>query len=130
MDVHHERYPALAHDFLVEADYIHVVDLAKGHLAALQYSGTHRGTEIINLGTGTGYSVFDVIHAFEKANGVKIPYVITERRPGDIDECYADPTKARELLGWKAEKTLYDMCRDSWNWQKNNPNGYESAEHS
>ena len=99
-------------------DYIHVVDLAKGHLAALKYSETHTGTEIVNLGTGTGYSVMDVIKAFESANGVKIPYVIAPRRSGDIATCYADPTKARELLGWTAEKTLEDMCRDSWRWEQ------------
>ena len=99
-------------------DYIHVVDLAKGHLAALKYSEKHTGTEIVNLGTGTGYSVMDVIKAFESANGVKIPYVIAPRRSGDIATCYADPTKARELLGWTAEKTLEDMCRDSWRWER------------
>ncbi len=99
-------------------DYIHVVDLAKGHLAALKYSETHTGTEIVNLGTGTGYSVLDVIKAFEKANGVKIPYVIAPRRSGDIATCYADPTKARALLGWTAKKTLEDMCRDSWRWER------------
>ena len=100
-------------------DYIHVVDLAKGHLAALRYSYEHKGTEIINLGTGVGYSVLDVIHAFEKANGVKIPYEIAPRRSGDIATCYADPAKAYQLLGWKTEKTLEDMCRDSWRWQQN-----------
>ncbi len=99
-------------------DYIHVVDLAKGHLAALRYSSEHRGTEIINLGTGTGYSVLDVIHAFERANGLKIPYEIAPRRSGDIAVCYADPTKAHRLLGWRAEKTLEDMCADSWRWQR------------
>ncbi len=99
-------------------DYIHVVDLAKGHLAALRYSEAHSGTEIINLGTGTGYSVLDVIHAFEKANGVHIPYEIAPRRSGDIAVCYADPTKAHRLLGWHAEKTLEEMCADSWRWQQ------------
>ncbi len=99
-------------------DYIHVVDLAKGHLAALRYSYEHKGTEIINLGTGVGYSVMDVIHAFEKANGLKIPYEIAPRRSGDIATCYADPAKAYQLLGWKTEKTLEDMCRDSWRWQQ------------
>ena len=99
-------------------DYIHVVDLAKGHLAALHFSETHKGTEIINLGTGTGYSVLDVIRAFEKANGVRIPYEIAPRRSGDIAVCYADPAKARDLLGWKAEKTLEDMCADAWRWQQ------------
>ena len=99
-------------------DYIHVVDLAKGHLAALRFTQTHSGTEIINLGTGVGYSVLDVIRAFEKANGVRIPYEIAPRRGGDIAVCYADPTKAHQLLGWKAEKSLEDMCADSWRWQQ------------
>ncbi len=100
-------------------DYIHVVDLAKGHLAALRFSAENRGTEIINLGTGTGYSVLDVIHAFESANGLRIPYEIAPRRSGDIAVCYADPTKAHEKLHWRAEKTLEDMCRDSWRWEQN-----------
>ena len=99
-------------------DYIHVVDLAKGHLAALRYSEQHTGTEIINLGTGVGYSVLDVIHAFEAANGVKIPYEIAPRRDGDIAVCYADPSKAHALLGWKTEKTLEEMCADSWRWEQ------------
>ena len=99
-------------------DYIHVVDLARGHLAALRYSAEHTGTEIINLGTGTGYSVLDVIHAFETANGLHIPYEIAPRRSGDIAVCYADPSKAHKLLGWSAEKTLEDMCRDSWRWEQ------------
>ena len=99
-------------------DYIHVVDLAKGHLAALRYSEMHEGTEIINLGTGTGYSVLDVIHAFETATGVRIPYEFAPRRSGDIAVCYADPGKALRLLGWRAEKTLEEMCADSWRWQQ------------
>jgi len=99
-------------------DYIHVVDLAKGHIAALSYAEHHKGTEIINLGTGIGYSVLEIIHAFEKATGVPVPYVITGRRSGDIAECYASTDKAAKLLGWKAEKTLEDMCRDSWRWQQ------------
>lgn len=106
-------------------DYIHVVDLAKGHVAAALYADTHTGTEIINLGTGHGYSVLDIIHAFEQENGIHIPYQIEARRPGDIAECYADAAKAKELLGWEAEKEIADMCRDGWRWQKNNPNGYE-----
>ncbi|MCI8549872.1 MAG: UDP-glucose 4-epimerase GalE [Lachnospiraceae bacterium] len=105
-------------------DYIHVVDLAKGHVAALSYGEKNTGVEIFNLGTGTGYSVLEIVNAFEQVNGVKIPYDIVERRPGDIAECYADASKAERLLGWKAEKTLEDMCRDTWNWQKNNPEGY------
>ena len=107
-------------------DYIHVVDLAKGHVAAAAYAAEHTGVEVINLGTGHGYSVLDIVKAFEKVNGVKVPYKIVERRPGDIAECWADPKKAKELLGWTAEKTLEDMCRDTWRWQTMNPNGYEA----
>ena len=99
-------------------DYIHVVDLAKGHLAALKYADGHKGCEVFNLGTGHGYSVLDLVKTFEKVNGVKIPYVITDRRPGDIALCYADTAKAEKVLGWKAEKDIEDMCRDSWNWQQ------------
>ena len=106
-------------------DYIHVVDLAKAHVKAVDYALGHKGTEVFNIGTGVGYSVLDMVKAFEKSNNLKIPYVIVERRPGDIDICYADSSKAENLLSWKAEKTLEDMCRDSWNWQKNNPNGYD-----
>ncbi len=99
-------------------DYIHVVDLAKGHAAALTYSANHTGAEVFNLGTGRGSSVLDLVKSFEKVNGLKLPYVIAPRRAGDIAECYADASKAKRLLGWKAEKTLDDMCRDSWNWTK------------
>ena len=106
-------------------DYIHVVDLAKGHVAAIQYLMSHTGEGVFNLGTGHGYSVLDMVHAFEEANGVKVPYEITARRLGDLATCYADPAKSLEVLGWKAEKNLVDMCRDTWNWQKQNPNGYE-----
>ena len=106
-------------------DYIHVVDLARGHVAAIDYLMSHTGSEVFNLGTGTGYSVLDMVHAFEEANGVKIPYEITPRRPGDLPTCYADPKKSAEVLGWKAERTLVDMCRDSFRWQSQNPNGYE-----
>ncbi|SFP95439.1 UDP-glucose 4-epimerase GalE [Caldicoprobacter faecalis] len=113
------------HDGTGVRDYIHVVDLARGHLKALEKVMKDNGVEVYNLGTGMGYSVLDVVKTFERVNGVKIPYVITGRRPGDVDKCYADPTKAHKELGWKAEKNLEDMCRDSWNWQKNNPNGYE-----
>ena len=105
-------------------DYIHVVDLAKGHVAAVEYVTGHTGCEVFNLGTGTGYSVLDMVHTFSEVNGVAVPYVITDRRPGDIATCYADPGKSARILGWKAEKTLSDMCRDSWNWQSNNPMGY------
>jgi len=100
-------------------DYIHVVDLAVGHVSALRYTETHGGVEAINLGTGKGFSVLDVVRAFEKANGVKVPYVIAPRRSGDIAECYAGTEKALRLLGWKAERTLEDMCRDAWRFQKN-----------
>lgn len=109
-------------------DYIHVVDLAKGHVAAIRYAETHTGTEVFNLGTGTGYSVLDMVKAFEKVNGVPVPYQIAPRRPGDLATCYADPEKSYRELGWKTEKTLEDMCRDTWNWQKNNPNGYAGQE--
>jgi UDP-glucose 4-epimerase len=105
-------------------DYIHVVDLARGHLKAIEYAAEHKGTEIFNLGTGTGYSVLDIVKAFIRVNNVDIPYDIKPRRPGDIAECYADPTKAKEGLGWTAEYGIDEMCRDSWNWQKNNPKGY------
>lgn len=112
------------HDGTGVRDYIHVVDLAKGHVSAIEYAVKHKGTEVFNLGTSIGYSVLDMVKAFEEANGVKVLYRITDRRPGDIAECYSDAGKARDILGWKAEYTLVDMCRDSWNWQKNNPNGY------
>ena len=105
-------------------DYIHVVDLARGHVAACDYAAGRVGCEIINLGTGIGYSVLDMVNAFEKVNGVKIPYVITPRRPGDNAESYADPAKAKELLGWTAEKSLDDMCRDTYRFQTRNPKGY------
>ena len=105
-------------------DYIHVVDLAKGHLKALEYAEAHAGAVAINLGTGTGYSVLDVIRAYENANGVKIPFEIVARRPGDVAENYADPSKAKELLGWVAERDLVDMCRTGYRWQSKNPMGY------
>ena len=100
-------------------DYIHVVDLAKGHVKAIEYSFKNKGAEVFNLGTGKGYSVLDIVKAFEEANSVAVPYAIVERRPGDIAECYADATKAHEILGWQAEKDLVQMCKDSWNWQQN-----------
>ena len=105
-------------------DYIHVVDLAKGHVAAVKYVQENKGCEVFNLGTGIGYSVLDMVHTFEEANGVKVPYQITDRRPGDLATCYADPAKSAEVLGWTATKNLTDMCRDSWNWQSQNPKGY------
>ena len=108
-------------------DYIHVVDLARGHVCAIKKLETNCGLFICNLGTGKGYSVLDVIHAFEKACGKAIPYVIEARRPGDIAECYADPTKAKNELGWVAEYGIEEMCADSWNWQKKNPDGYHTA---
>ena len=100
-------------------DYIHVVDLAKGHVKAIEYSFKNKGAEVFNLGTGKGYSVLDIVKAFEEANSVAVPYAVVERRPGDIAECYADATKAHEILGWQAEKDLVQMCKDSWNWQQN-----------
>ena len=106
-------------------DYIHVVDLAKGHVAALEYSLEHTGVEAFNLGSGQGSSVLDLVRAFERASGVKIPYRILPRREGDLPAYWADASKAERILKWKAEKTLEDMCRDTWNWQKNNPSGYE-----
>ena len=112
------------HDGTGVRDYLHVCDLAEGHVCALSYARTHKGCEAINLGTGTGYSVLDVVNAFERANGVKIRYEIGPRRPGDLDECYADPSKALRLLGWQAKRTLEEMCRDGWNWQQKNPKGY------
>ena len=105
-------------------DYIHVVDLARGHVAACQYLMNAQGCEVFNLGTGNGFSVLDLVHTFQRVNNVEIPYTIVERRPGDIATCYADASRAKNLLGWQAEKTLDDMCRDSWRWQHGNPNGY------
>ena len=100
-------------------DYIHVVDLAKGHIKAIERTNKMTGVESYNLGTGKGYSVLDIVNNFEKATGVKIKYEIAPRRPGDIAECYADPSKAEMVLGWRAEKNLEDMCKDSWNFTKN-----------
>ena len=106
-------------------DYIHVVDLAKGHLKALDKIVDETGVFVYNLGTGCGYSVLQVVEAFEKASGVKVPYKIVDRRPGDLATCYSDPTKAKEELNWVAEKGIDEMCADSYRWQHNNPNGYE-----
>ncbi len=107
-------------------DYIHVVDLARGHLCAVKYVLENKGVEAVNLGTGKGSSVLDVLHAFEKACGKEIPYKIMPRRPGDIAWCYSDPSKARALLGWEAKLGLDDMCRDGWNFIRLNPNGIEA----
>ena len=107
-------------------DYIHVVDLAKGHVAAVDFALQHPGCEVFNLGTGTGYSVLDMVHTFAAVNQVAVPYVIAPRRAGDVAICYADPGKSAQLLHWHAEKDLADMCRDSWRWQHQNPMGYEA----
>ena len=107
-------------------DYIHVVDLARGHVAAIEYMKTHRGENVFNLGTGKGYSVLDMVHTFERVTGVPIPYEIAPRRPGDLATLYSCPDKSAELLGGKAEYNLEDMCRDTWTWQSKNPMGYES----
>lgn len=111
------------HDGTGVRDYIHVVDLALGHLKALEYTDKNIGVEAINLGTGNGNSVLDVVHAFEKACGKEIPYVITERRAGDIATCYADVSKAKKLLNWEATKNLDEMCKDAWNFTQKNPQG-------
>ena len=105
-------------------DYIHVVDLARGHVAAINYMQQHKGESVFNLGTGNGYSVLDMVHAFEKVTGKKVPYRIGPRRPGDLATVYASPDKSAEELGWKAEYGLEDMCRDTWAWQSKNPMGY------
>ncbi len=105
-------------------DYIHVVDLARGHLAALDRVLAHRGAFTVNLGTGTGYSVLELVRAFERASGRKVPHRIVERRPGDIAACYADPSHAASLLGWRAEFDIDRMCADTWRWQQANPDGY------
>ncbi len=108
-------------------DYIHVVDLARGHVAALDYMRGKHGVHVFNLGTGHGYSVLDVIHAFERACGKELPYQICPRRDGDIAQTYCDASKAKELLGWEAQYDIDDMCAHSWNWQSSNPNGYQGA---
>lgn len=109
-------------------DYIHVVDLARGHVCAIRKPGDRCGLFTCNLGTGKGYSVLEVLHAFEKACGHELPYVIEDRRPGDIAACYADPTKAKNELGWVAEYGIEEMCADSWRWQSQNPDGYHTAQ--
>ena len=113
------------HDGTGVRDYIHVVDLAQGHVKALKKIEENAGLKIYNLGTGVGYSVLDVVKNFEDATGVKIPYSIKPRRAGDIDSCYADASLAKEELGWEAKYGIREMCEDSWRWQKNNPNGYD-----
>ena len=118
-----DDYPT--HDGTGVRDYIHVVDLARGHIAALKKLETKCGLFVCNLGTGKGYSVFDVLHAYEKACGKTLAYVVDPRRPGDIAVCYADPTKAKEELGWEAKYGIEDMCASSWKWQSMNPNGYK-----
>lgn len=112
------------HDGTGVRDYIHVVDLALGHIKAVEKVLSGTGIDAYNLGTGKGYSVLDIVHAFEKASGIKINYKIADRRPGDLATCYSDASKAEKILGWKAERNLEKMCEDSWRWQKNNPKGY------
>ena len=124
LHVYGNDYPTI--DGTGVRDYIHVVDLAKGHVAALDKMASDTGCFVVNLGTGHGYSVLEVVHAYEEACGHKINYQIDPRRPGDIATCYCDPGKAYTYLGWKAEKNILDMCRDSYNWQKQNPDGYRS----
>ena len=113
------------HDGTGVRDYIHVVDLARGHVAAIEYIQQNRGESVFNLGTGTGYSVLDMVKAFERVTGKAVPYEIVARRPGDLGTVYASPDKSAELLKWKAEYNLDDMCRDTWAWQSKNPMGYE-----
>jgi UDP-glucose 4-epimerase len=118
-------YPT--HDGTGVRDYIHVVDLARGHVAALDYLAGHAGVTTVNLGTGQGYSVLDVVRAFEQASGRAVPYEVVARRPGDIAACYADPGLAASLLGWRAEYGIERMCADSWRWQSGNPEGYPAV---
>ena len=106
-------------------DYIHVMDLAAGHVAALKAMSDNGGLVTANLGTGQGYSVLQMVNAFEKISGREIPFEIVDRRPGDVAKCYADPFQAEKVLGWKAERSINDMCRDHWRWQENNPEGYK-----
>ena len=124
LHVYGNDYPT--HDGTGVRDYIHVVDLARGHVAALRKLAQNCGLFTCNLGTGKGYSVLDVLHAYEKACGKTLPYVIDPRRPGDIAECYADPAKARDELGWEARYGIEEMCASSWKWQSANPNGYNA----
>lgn len=115
-------YPT--HDGTGVRDYIHVMDLAEGHLAALRFLDKEEGVSTFNLGTGKGYSVLDMVKAFEKSSGKQIPFQIVDRRPGDVAACYADPAKAAKELGWTAKRSLEEMCADSWRWQEKNPNGF------
>ena len=112
------------HDGTGVRDYIHVVDLAQGHIKALMTAEQGSGLWTVNLGTGTGYSVLDLIKSFEEVSNKKIPYEIVSRRPGDVASCYADPKFAKQTLGWEAKLGLNDMCSDSWRWQSNNANGF------
>ena len=121
LEIYGDDYPTK--DGTGVRDYIHVVDLALGHLAALKTLDRPQ-CEAVNLGTGTGYSVLEIVEAFQKASGREIPYRIVQRRPGDVAACYADPSYAEKLLGWKAERTLREMCEDTWRWQSANPQGY------
>lgn len=105
-------------------DFIHVTDLAIGHVKAVEYAMNNKGIEVFNMGTGTPYSVIEIVNAFEEANGIKVNHEFGPRRPGDLPECWADASKADRVLGWKAERGLVKMCKDTWNWQKNNPEGY------
>ena len=120
--VYGNDYPT--HDGTGVRDYIHVVDLARAHLSALERAVKMHAIEYYNIGTGNGYSVLDVVHAFEAVTGKPLPYRIEARRPGDIAVCYADPTKAEQVLGWKAEYDMTRMCQDAYRWQSMNPNGY------
>ena len=124
LNVFGNDYPT--HDGTGVRDYIHVVDLAKGHVAAINYMNEHTGEFVFNLGTGTGYSVLDMVKAFEKVNDIEIPYEIAPRRAGDLAVCYSSPEKSKKDLNWVAEHGLEDMCRDTWHWQKKNPTGYNS----
>ncbi|HHD74514.1 MAG TPA: NAD-dependent epimerase/dehydratase family protein, partial [Nitratifractor sp.] len=127
LNVFGNEYPTV--DGTGVRDYIHVVDLAKAHVKAIEYLQNPKVNPlIVNLGTGKGYSVLEMVQAFSKACGREIPYKIAPRRPGDIAECYADPSYAKEQLGWQAKLTINDMCQDSWRWQSQNPNGYLKRE--
>lgn len=123
LSIYGDDYPT--HDGTGVRDYIHVMDLARGHVDALQWLKTKPGIRPINLGTGVGYSVLDMVHAFEKACGKKLPYKIVERRVGDVATCYSDSSLAKQLLNWQAEYTLENMCNDTWRWQSKNPQGYK-----